>query len=367
MKYLTEFRQKEPVEGLIKKIKQLAQDIKKEISLMEVCGTHTMAVFRYGIKALLPKNLHLLSGPGCPVCVTANDYIDKAIAYAHQDKVILVTFGDMMKVPGSRSSLTQETSEGAQIRVVYSSLEALEIARKNPSYRVIFLGIGFETTAPTVAASILMASEEKISNYLVLSGHKIMPPVMRALVEDHQIHIDGLLCPGHVSTITGSKIYEFLAREYRIPCVVAGFEPLDILESIRLLLGQIKSGQARVENEYRRAVTYEGNLKAQQLMEKVFSKQSASWRGIGKIPHSGLKIRKDYASFDIEAQFPVKVKESKDYPGCICGDILRGLKTPPDCSLFKKVCSPSHPLGACMVSSEGTCAAYYKYHQEESQ
>ncbi|TKJ45048.1 hydrogenase formation protein HypD [Candidatus Aerophobetes bacterium Ae_b3a] len=366
MKYLTEFRQKEPVRGLTKKIKQLAADIKKEISLMEVCGTHTMAVFRYGIKALLPKNLHLLSGPGCPVCVTANDYIDKAIAYAHQDKTILVTFGDIMKVPGSRSSLSEEASEGAQIRVVYSSLEALEIARKNPSYRVIFLGIGFETTAPTIAASILMASEEKISNYLILSGHKIMPPAMRALVENHQIHIDGFLCPGHVSAITGSKIYEFLAREYRIPCVVAGFEPLDILESIRLLLSQIRSGQARVENEYRRAVTYEGNLKAQQLMEKVFSKQSASWRGIGKIPQSGLKIRKNYASFDVEAQFPIKIKESKDYPGCICGDILRGLKTPPDCSLFKKVCSPSRPLGACMVSSEGTCAAYYKYHQEES-
>ena len=366
MKYLTEFRQKESVRGLIKKIKQLASDIKKEISLMEVCGTHTMAVFRHGIKALLPQNLHLLSGPGCPVCVTANDYIDKAIAYAHQDRTILVTFGDMMKVPGSRSSLSEEASEGAQIKVVYSSLEALEIARKNPSYRVIFLGIGFETTAPTVAASILMASEEKISNYLVLSGHKIMPPAMRALVENHQIHIDGFLCPGHVSAITGSKIYEFLAREYQIPCVVAGFEPLDILESIRLLLSQIRFGQARVENEYRRAVTYEGNLRAQQLMEKVFSKRSVSWRGMGKIPQSGLKIRKNYASFDVEAQFPIKIKESKDYPGCICGDILRGLKTPPDCSLFKKVCSPSRPLGACMVSSEGTCAAYYKYHQEES-
>jgi len=366
VKYLTEFRQKESVRGLIKKIKQLASDIKKEISLMEVCGTHTMAVFRHGIKALLPQNLHLLSGPGCPVCVTANDYIDKAIAYAHQDRTILVTFGDMMKVPGSRSSLSEEASEGAQIRVVYSSLEALEIARKNPSYRVIFLGIGFETTAPTIAASILMASEEQISNYLILSGHKIMPPAMRALVENHQIHIDGFLCPGHVSAITGSKIYEFLAREYRIPCVVAGFEPLDILESIRLLLSQIRFGQARVENEYRRAVTYEGNLRAQQLMEKVFSKRSVSWRGMGKIPQSGLKIRKNYASFDVEAQFPIKIKESKDYPGCICGDILRGLKTPPDCSLFKKVCSPSRPLGACMVSSEGTCAAYYKYHQEES-
>ncbi len=365
MKYLTEFRQKEPVRGLIKKIRQLSQDIEKEILLMEVCGTHTMAVFRHGIKALLPKNLHLLSGPGCPVCVTANEYIDMAIAYSRQAKVILVTFGDMMKVPGSRSSLAEEASEGAQIRVVYSSLEALEVARRNPGYRIIFLGIGFETTAPTVAASILMASEEKITNYLVLSGHKIMPPVMRALVENHQIRIDGFLCPGHVSAITGSKIYGFLAQEYRIPCVVAGFEPLDILESIRLLLGQIRSGQARVDNEYRRAVTYEGNLKAQQLMKRVFTEQTTPWRGVGNIPQSGLRIREDYASFDIEAQFPIRVKESKDCPGCICGDILRGLRTPPDCSLFKKVCSPSHPLGACMVSSEGTCAAYHKYHQEE--
>jgi len=342
------------------------EDIDKEISLMEVCGTHTMAVFRYGIKELLPQKLHLLSGPGCPVCVTANDYIDKAIAYARQEKVILVTFGDMMKVPGSSSSLAQEASEGAQIKVVYSSLEAIEIARRNPNYRIIFLGIGFETTAPTVAASILMASEEKISNYLVLSGHKIMPPAMKSLVENHQICIDGFLCPGHVSAITGSKIYEFLAQEYHIPCVVAGFEPLDILESIYLLLHQIKCGQARVENEYRRAVTYEGNLKAQELMERVFIKQSTSWRGIGQIPQSGLKIKKDYASFDVEARFPLQVKKSKDYPGCICGDILRGVKSPLNCPLFKKACSPSHPLGACMVSSEGTCAAYYKYYQERS-
>lgn len=366
MKYLAEFRQKEPVRGLIKRIQELTEDIKREISLMEVCGTHTMAVFRYGIKGLLPGKLHLLAGPGCPVCVTPNDYIDKAITYAHQDKVILVTFGDMMKVPGSRSSLAQEASEGAQTRVVYSSLEALEIARRNPDHRVIFLGIGFETTAPTVAASILMASREKITNYMVLSGHKIMPPVMRSLVENHQVCIDGFLCPGHVSAITGSKIYEFLTQEYRIPCVVAGFEPLDILESIRLLLKQIKSGQARVENEYRRAVNYEGNLKAQQLMDKVFKKQSTSWRGIGQIPQSGLKIRKDYAFFDVEVRFPIKVKKSKDYPGCICGDILRGLKTPLDCSLFTKACIPSHPLGACMVSSEGTCATYYKYQQGKS-
>lgn len=366
MKYLAEFRQKEPVRGLIKRIQELTADIKRKISLMEVCGTHTTAVFRYGIKELLPEKLHLLAGPGCPVCVTSNNYIDKAIAYAHQDKVILVTFGDMMKVPGSKSSLAQEASQGAQTRVVYSSLEALEIARRNPDHRVIFLGIGFETTAPTVAASILTASRERIANYMVLCGHKIMPPVMRSLVENHQVRINGFLCPGHVSAITGSKIYEFLAQEYHIPCVVAGFEPLDILESIRLLLKQIKSGQAQVENEYRRAVTYEGNLKAQQLMDKVFIKQSTSWRGIGQIPQSGLKIRKDYALFDVEARFPIQVKKGKDYPGCICGDILRGLKTPLDCSLFARVCIPSYPLGACMVSSEGTCATYYKYQQEKS-
>ena len=361
MKYLTEFRQKEPARRVVRKIHQLMEDIDREISLMEVCGTHTMAVFRYGITDLLPEELHLISGPGCPVCVTSNDYIDKAVAYAHQDKVIIATFGDMVKVPGSRSSLAQEASEGAQVKVVYSSLEAIKIAQRNPQKKVIFLGIGFETTAPTVAASILTASEEGISNYLVLSGHKIMPPAMQALVEDHQILIDGFLCPGHVSTITGSKIYEFLARKYRIPCVVAGFEPLDILESIHLLLSQIKCGQAKVENEYRRAVTYQGNLKAQKLMDMVFEKRSTSWRGIAEIPGSGLKIRKEYSSFDAEVRVPVKVAKSREHPGCICGDILRGLKSPLNCSLFKRDCTPSNPVGACMVSSEGTCAAYYKY------
>lgn len=361
MKYLTEFRQKEPARGVARKIHQLMEDIDREISLMEVCGTHTTAVFRYGITELLPEKLHLISGPGCPVCVTANDYIDKAIAYCHQDKVIIATFGDMMKVPGSRSSLAQETSEGYQVKVVYSSLEAIKIAQKNHENKIIFLGIGFETTAPTVAASILMASDEGVSNYLVLSGHKIMPPAMQALVKDHQIGIDGFLCPGHVSTITGSKIYEFLAQEYHVPCVVAGFEPLDILESIHRLLDQIKSGQAKVENEYRRAVTYQGNVKAQKLMEKVFEKESTSWRGIGEIPGSGLRIRKEYSSFDAEMQLPVKVAKSREHPECICGDILRGLKSPLDCALFRRVCTPSHPVGACMVSSEGTCAAYYKY------
>jgi len=361
MKYLSEFRQKEPARRLVRKIHQLMEDIDREISLMEVCGTHTMAVFRYGITDLLPEKLHLLAGPGCPVCVTSNDYIDKAIAYAHQDKVIIATFGDMVKVPGSRSSLAQEVSEGAQVKVVYSSLEAIKIAQRNPQKKIVFLGIGFETTAPTVAASILMASKEDISNYLVLSGHKIMPPAMQALVENHQIGIDGFLCPGHVSTITGSKIYEFLARKYRIPCVVAGFEPLDILESIHLLLSQKKLGQAKVENEYRRAVTYQGNLKAQKLMDMVFKKRSTSWRGIGEIPGSGLKIRKEYSLLDAEVRLPLKVRKSREHPECICGDILRGLKSPLDCSLFKKVCTPSHPVGACMVSSEGTCAAYYKY------
>jgi hydrogenase expression/formation protein HypD len=366
MKYLTEFRQKGPARGLVRKIYQLMEDIDREISLMEVCGTHTMAVFRHGIKDLLPKELGLLSGPGCPVCVTSNDYIDKAIAYAHQDKAIIATFGDMMKVPGSKSSLAQEASEGAEVKVVYSSLEAIKIARRNPHRKIIFLGIGFETTAPTVAASILMASQGGISNYVVLSGHKIMPPAMQALVEDRQIKIDGFLCPGHVSTITGSKIYEFLAQKYHIPCVVAGFEPLDILESIHLLLRQIRSGEAKVENEYRRAVSYQGNLKAQKLMDMVFEKRLTSWRGMGEISGSGLGIRREYSSFDAEARLPLKVVKSREHPGCICGDILRGIKIPLDCSLFKKVCNPSHPVGACMVSSEGTCAAYYKYSEGSS-
>ncbi len=361
MKYLDEFRQKELVDKLTKAIDHLMADIDRKITLMEVCGTHTMAVFRYGIKDLLPHNLHLLAGPGCPVCVTANDYLDKAIAYARKEGVIMATFGDMVKVPGSRSSLAEEVSNGAEIRVVYSCLEALKIAHQNPEKKVIFIGIGFETTAPTVASSILTAAEDKLCNYFVLSGHKIMPPVMRALVQDHELKIDGFICPGHVSTITGSKIYEFLSRDYGVPCVVAGFEPIDILQSIYLILSQIKSGQAKVENEYNRAVTWEGNLKAQALMAEVFEPESSNWRGLGEIEQSGLKIRGKYGSFDAEKKYPLSIEESRENPGCICGDILRGLKTPLDCRLFRKVCHPSHPLGACMVSAEGTCAAYYKY------
>jgi len=361
MKYLSEFRNKEIVDKLARRINDLMADIDRDITLMEVCGTHTMVIFRYGIKDTLPPGLHLLSGPGCPVCVTSNEYLDKAIAYASQDGVIIATFGDMVKVPGSASSLVKEKSNGARIRVVYSSLEALKIAQDNPRSKVIFLGIGFETTAPTVASSILIASQEKLSNYFVLSGHKIMPPAMRALVEDGQIKIDGFICPGHVSAITGSKIYEFISRDYGIPCVVAGFEPIDVLQSISLILSQIKSGQAKVENEYKRAVTKEGNLKAQSLMEEVFNLDTSNWRGIGEIEQSGLKIREKYRDFDVEKRFPISIEESHENPECICGAILKGLKTPLDCSLFKKVCHPTHPVGACMVSAEGTCAAYYKY------
>lgn len=361
MKYLNEFRNKEIVDKLARRINDLMADIDRDITLMEVCGTHTMVIFRYGIKDLLPPRLHLLSGPGCPVCVTSNEYLDKAIAYASQDGVIIATFGDMVKVPGSKSNLAKEKSEGAQIRVVYSSLEALKIARENPEKKVIFLGIGFETTAPTVASSILIASQEKLPNYFVLSNHKIIPPAMRALVEDGQIKIDGFICPGHVSAITGSKIYEFISRDYGIPCVVAGFEPIDVLQSISLILSQIKSGQAKVENEYKRAVTREGNLKAQSLMEEVFDLDTSNWRGIGEIEQSGLKIRGKYRDFDVEKRFPISIEEPHENPECICGAILKGLKTPLDCSLFKKVCHPTHPVGACMVSAEGTCAAYYKY------
>ncbi len=361
MKYLSEFRNKEIVDKLARRINDLMADIDRDITLMEVCGTHTMVIFRYGIKDLLPPGLHLLSGPGCPVCVTSNEYLDKAIAYASQDGVIIATFGDMVKVPGSASSLAKEKSNGARIRVVYSSLEALKIARDNPRSKIIFLGIGFETTAPTVASSILIAFQEKLSNYFVLSNHKIIPPAMQALVEDGQIKIDGFICPGHVSAITGSKIYEFISRDYGIPCVVAGFEPIDVLQSISLILSQIKSGQAKVENEYKRAVTKEGNLKAQSLMEEVFDLDTSNWRGIGEIEQSGLKIREKYRDFDVEKRFPISIEKPHENPECICGAILKGLKTPLDCSLFKKVCHPTHPVGACMVSAEGTCAAYYKY------
>jgi hydrogenase expression/formation protein HypD len=328
---------------------------------MEVCGTHTMAIFQYGIKTLLPPNVTLLSGPGCPVCVTPNAYLDRAIAYSRMADVMLATFGDMLRVPGSSSSLITERGRGADIRLVYSPADALQLAGDHPDRKVVFLGIGFETTSPAVAAAIVDAQRQGVSNFYVLVGHKVLPPALRVLVDDDQLKLHGLICPGHVSAVTGCGIYQFLARERGIPCVVSGFEPTDILQSILMLVTQVVQGQSRVENQYRRVVPDEGNPSARALVNEVFRPQESQWRGLGTIPGSGLAMEARYIEHDAQVKIPVAVEPAREPPGCICGLILRGLRTPLDCSLFARVCRPESPVGACMVSSEGTCAAQFRY------
>ena len=328
---------------------------------MEFCGGHTVTIFRYGIRQVLPSTIDMVSGPGCPICVTANADLDKAIALSQIPGVIIATFGDMLKVPGSRSSLQEVKADGADVHTVYSTMDALRMAEENPTKSVVFLGIGFETTAPTIAASILQAEEKGIGNYYVLSMHKLCPPVLRAILDSGEVKLDGLICPGHVSAIIGSHPWEFIARDYGIPCVVSGFEPLDILQCVDMLVDQIENGDSRVEIAYRRGVRPEGNQQALKLMEEVFETCPAEWRGIGEVPDSGLKVRKEYQPFDAEVAFDIDPGSPYEPEGCICGDILRGVKTPLDCRLFGKVCTPESPVGPCMVSSEGSCSAYYLY------
>jgi hydrogenase expression/formation protein HypD len=303
----------------------------------------------------------MVSGPGCPICVTANADLDKAIALAEVPNVIVATFGDMLKVPGSRSSLQQAKAEGAEVYTVYSTMDALKAAEDNPDKSVVFLGIGFETTAPTVAASILQAEEKGLKNYFALSLHKLCPPVIRALLDSGEVELSGLVCPGHVSTIIGCHPWEFIAREYGIPCVVSGFEPLDILQTVDMLVGQVEKGQSEVEIAYKRGVRPEGNLQALKLMEQVFEPAPAKWRGIGEVAGSGLRLKQKYQRFDAEANFDIEPGPTVEPAGCICGDILRGVKTPSDCQLFGRVCTPESPVGPCMVSTEGSCSACYLY------
>ncbi|MBW2645142.1 MAG: hydrogenase formation protein HypD [Deltaproteobacteria bacterium] len=359
MKHIDEYRDAELSRKMVDKIKTISR---KKVRLMEVCGTHTMAIFRSGIRALLPETITLLSGPGCPVCVTAQREVDAFIKLAGIKDVIVATFGDLLRVPGTHSSLQKERAEGKEVRIVYSTFDALELAQKNPQKEVVFLGVGFETTAPTIAASILEAEKRNAKNFSVLSAHKVVPPALSALMESDNVKIDGFICPGHVSVIIGSGAYLPVVEKYHIPCVVSGFEPADILQAIYVLIKQLEAGDAKLENEYRRAVTFEGNEKARQIMYQVFEPTDAPWRGIGTIPESGLKIRKEFDSFNAEKKFDLSVPDSKEPKGCACGEILLGLKTPPECPLYKKVCTPSDPVGPCMVSTEGTCAAYYKYH-----
>ena len=359
MKYIDEFRDKEIVVKLIEKISSVT---KKEIILMEVCGGHTWAIQKFGIPSLLPKNIKLLSGPGCPVCVTSRRFIDQAVAYSRLHDVIITTYGDLIRVPGSTSSLNVEKSRGADIRIVYSTLDALQIANENPSKKIIFLGIGFETTAPSSAVGILNAASKSLTNFFLFSSHKIMPPAMAALI-DEGVTINGYIAPGHVSTITGSHIYEDIPARYGVGCVISGFEPTDILQSIYMLVKQVIENKFSVEIQYKRVVKPEGNIKAQEIMKEVFELRDDWWRGLGTLKSSGLCVNEKFSNFDAEKMIQVNVEETKEETGCICGGILKGLKTPHQCKLFATVCTTSNPVGACMVSHEGACNAYFRFNK----
>ncbi len=361
---------RELVDALIGKIAATCKDMK--INIMEVCGTHTMAIGKSGMRQLLPANIKLISGPGCPVCVTHQGEIDNYLELAQRDKVIIATFGDLIRVPGSRAqgSLQQLKGEGAQVKLVYSTLDALKLAKDYPNNEVVFLGVGFETTVPTVAQAIIQAEKEAIGNFSVYSMHKVVPPALQALLSDQEVDIQGFILPGHVTTIIGLSPYQFVAREYKIPSVVAGFEAIDILHGIYILGQQLAKQEAKVELQYKRGVSPEGNPIARKIIEQVFIPGDAWWRGIGIIPNSGLHIRKEYSKYNAQIRFELPTgdrvcQEIKDNQQvCSCGEILKGKKLPKDCPAFKKACTPARPLGPCMVSTEGACAAYYRYDLE---
>jgi hydrogenase expression/formation protein HypD len=358
LKYISEYRDPMLAKSLITKINQTST---RDAKLMEVCGTHTVAIAKHGIRTMMPSTVQLLSGPGCPVCVTANTDIDRAIELSKVDDVVITTFGDMMKVPGSYSSLAKEKAAGSDIRVVYSALDAVELAERTPEKRVVFLAVGFETTAPTIAASVVEAKKRGLKNFFIHAVHKTVPDALRALIESGEVKITGLILPGHVSAIIGTKPYLFLADEYHVPCVISGFEPLDVLQTIYMLVRQIESGEAKIEVQYRRGVLPDGNQVAVETMNKVFEPCDADWRAIGVIPGTGLKLREEYAEFDAVAAIPVELPPVREPKGCQCGEVLRGVLFPYQCKLFGKACTPEAPVGPCMVSSEGSCAAYYRY------
>jgi hydrogenase expression/formation protein HypD len=331
---------------------------RERVTFMEVCGTHTMAISRFGLRQLLPESVRLVSGPGCPVCVTATGELDVAVALARLPQVTLVTFGDLMRVPASRSTLTDERAAGADVRVVYSPADAVELAARLPEREVVFVGIGFETTAPTVAATVLQARDRGLSNFSLLSLHKTMPAALRALLDGGEVTIDGFLLPGHVSVITGSECYQFVAREYGVGGVIAGFEADDVLEALVMLARQ---REPAIEIGYRRAVHPEGNPVAQKLIAEVFEPCDAAWRGLGVIPGSGLRLASRLRSLAVEERLAIEAGETVEPAGCACGEVLRGVVDPVDCPLFGRRCTPASPVGPCMVSSEGSCAARYRY------
>ena len=347
-------------------LKKLADALKtarpeKEIRIMEVCGTHTTEFFKTGVRDILPENVTLIDGPGCPVCVTPNDYLDRAIETGKKYGAIITTFGDMLKIPSSYSSLNAEKSSGMDVRIVYSPMEALAIAEENPSKEVIFLSVGFETTAPTEAVSVLQAKTGNLKNFSILPGNKLTPPAVRALLSADEVNIDGFIIPGHVSALIGAAPWNFIADEYSRPGVIAGFTAEELIAGALALLRLASLGKNTVENKYRKAVRQNGNEKAVKIMYSVFETIASNWRGLGLIPDSGLALREEYAGFDTSRKLPVTPTPAKEHAGCRCGELLRGLITPVDCPLFAGHCLPESPVGPCMVSSEGPCSAYYKY------
>jgi len=363
VRFQDEYRDRGLVQGLAAAIVDEARQLLEPVRLMEVCGTHTMAIAQFGLKSLLPEQVVLVSGPGCPVCVTPVSYIDHAIALSCLPDTVITTFGDLLRVPGSHSSLMAERAKGADVRIVYSALDAVKLATELPQKQVVFLGVGFETTTPTVAAAILSAQQQRCVNFSVLTSHKTMPGPMQALSADPELKIRGYLCPAHVSTVIGSDAYLPLAEKFGIPCVVTGFEPADVLQGVLMLVRQCCAGQARVENQYSRAVTHHGNSKAQELITSLFEPADVVWRGLGVLSGSGLELRETYADFDAARKFQVELPDASEPPGCRCGEVLTGRIAPADCPLFGTVCSPETPVGACMVSSEGSCSAAWRYGQ----
>jgi hydrogenase expression/formation protein HypD len=360
MKFQEEFRDPELVGRILEEIKTITT---RPWVIMEICGGQTHAIVRNGIDQLIPQQIELVHGPGCPVCVTPLEIIDKSIAIASQPDVIFTSFGDMLRVPGSKKDLFMVKSEGGDVRIVYSPLDALKIARENKNKKVVFFAVGFETTAPGNAMAVYQAQRENLSNFSMLVSHVLVPPAIKALLSSPLNRVQAYLAAGHVCTVMGCKEYEPIAAQFKVPIVVTGFEPIDLLAGILSAVKQLESGQASVENQYARVVSYEGNKPAQEIINRVFEITDRKWRGIGVIPGSGLQLREEYARFDAEEIFNVGSLHVSEPPECISGLILQGLKKPPQCSEFGKKCTPQTPLGATMVSSEGACAAYYSYHR----
>ncbi len=358
MKYIDEYKDVDITKNIIDK---LHKDFKNKVNIMEVCGTHTMSIYKNGIDKLLPDNINLISGPGCPVCVTEQSYIDTAIDLARNNDVIVCSFGDMLRVPGSYSSLNYEKSNGANIKMVYSPLDCLDIAKDNKEKEVVFLGVGFETTIPIIGLAIKNAFDQNINNFSVLTSLKTMPKAMKKLILDEEVNINGFLCPGNVGSIIGNDVFDILAKDHNIPMVISGFEHSDIVYSIYKLCQMIENKEYRCENIYKRIVKEDGNKKAQNLINEIFKVSLGRWRGIGDILDTGLEINEKYKNYDSTYKFNIQKTENKEINKCLCGEIMKGKKRPTDCELFKTTCTPNTPIGACMVSSEGTCSNFYKY------